>query len=526
MFLTIFTVCLALCQITMLMEPQGFPLMPVLIVAALLLLFLLTGIGIFRGARRRVLFRVLLHDLRYQAALFFFLLINLWQFAGLLSASGEQERLLSKDAGENSELYVYGHSSRDGILNYRGEPVNYLRIERVENAAGALFARKKRQQDELMLYGMEERYFKGQYLKLFLPRGIAATDRLVFLRQGLAYSALARLVEHVPPATLSRAALRREVDKRLNTLSPRAKSFVQSLILGYRSEMGAGLQELFRNAGVIHILVLSGMHLGIIYLGIRFLIPGLIPLPLRELLALGIMALYLWFINPGASAWRAALMVFLWTVTKWSGWKTRPDNMLSLIWTLLIVLRPRFIFDIGIYLSFAAIWGLIHIMPIFHFLAARFSYLLPLHIHSGIRQFLLNLFIPSLSAQAAVNPITLLLFGSIAPQGLLALPLVLPLFYFSLIVSALLIPVLFWAPGLGIWLNTLLDMILDLMSGLLFPFARIARILERWPGIAKAILCCIPLAIVAYCRFRTSLLSSGHVQLRFRERDQGPAPHP
>ena len=555
MFVLIFAVCLTLCQISLLPDAQSIPPWPMLALSAIVLLFLLfspgriprmltsdahpssehserpgraasitsdqgeqaaqlpTRAGSERSKRPgRATARG--RDLGGQAVLLLFLLINFWQYALLLSEADRQaEHLPSERLSE--ELYVYGRSSRDGILNYKGMPVNYVTTERVEDLRGAQFSLNA----EIILYGMEHRHFKGQQLKLFLPRGMDKTDRPTFLKQGLEYRALAEGVGQEQVPEFSRAALRKKLDDHLESLTPSAKAFVQSIILGYRSEMGAGLQDLFRDAGVVHILVLSGMHLGIIYLVLRTIMPGFIPLPLREVLALGTMAAYLWFINPGASAWRAAIMVLLWSLSKWSGWKTSPDRMLSLVWTMLIIMKPRFIFDVGMYLSFAAIWGLVYLMPIFHFLAARVRYLLP--IPTG--QYLLKLFTSSVSAQTAVAPITLILFGSIAPQGLLALPFLLPLFYISLIISALLIPLLFFAPTLVTLFNTILDSILNMMSAILFPFARFGWTLEGWPLSAKIALCLLPLIVAGTCRLGDSLLSSGHVQLRFSARNSKPA---
>ena len=508
MFLTIFVVCLTLCQLTLRTNIQLYSLfVPMLIFSVFPLLFLLLR-PLVLPARPYFLWQ---RDAKAQIPLFLFLLIIFWQFGLLLST---QDRVLPDDGQLSEDISVYGYTSRDGILNYKGMPVNYLAMEKFETGGGALFGLA----GELVLYGMEQRYFKGQYLKVHLSEGMRLSDRLVFLRQGVAYEAVGQLIEHSPPATGSRAALRRELDKQLGMLQPRSKSFVQSLILAYRSEMGAGLQNLFRDAGVIHILVLSGMHLGILYLVLIRFTPTFVPLFLREVLALVVMGLYLHFINPGASALRAAIMVLVWTIVKWSGWKVKQDSILSLVWIILIMVNPRYIFDIGMYLSFAAIWGIIQLMPTLSFLIARLSYLFPIPLHPAIHQPLLNLFLPSLSAQSAVTVLTLILFGSIAPHGLLVLPLVLPLFYLSLMVSAVLIPVVMWVPTLIPLLGRGLELLLDITTRLLFPFARIGRLLNLWPLPAKIIVCCLPLICLGYCRFKSSLLSSGHVQLRFGKR--------
>ncbi|MGI9256426.1 MAG: hypothetical protein ACR2PY_05775, partial [Salinispira sp.] len=130
-----------------------------------------------------------------------------------------------------------------------------------------------------------------------------------------------------------------------------------------------------------------------------------------------------------------------------------------------------------------------------------------------LRQRFEDIFIPSLSAQSIVGIIVLILFGTVAPQGIIILPCILPFFYLSLVVSVLMIPLLF-TPYIQLP-AAILEWLIDAMNFLLFPAARFGIALNALPLFPKIIIAIIPSLLAAYCTWRNSLLSSGHVQLRF-----------
>ncbi len=61
---------------------------------------------------------------------------------------------------------------------------------------------------------------------------------------------------------------------KLDLLDPVTKSFVSILLLGQKTEVSSALARIFGNAGVLHILALSGFHLGLIAAAVRLLLKG------------------------------------------------------------------------------------------------------------------------------------------------------------------------------------------------------------------------------------------------------------
>jgi competence protein ComEC len=63
-----------------------------------------------------------------------------------------------------------------------------------------------------------------------------------------------------------RAGAFRAIQSRFRRLDPQVDALLQALALGRREELEASLYEKFRTAGSLHLLALSGLHLGILYI--------------------------------------------------------------------------------------------------------------------------------------------------------------------------------------------------------------------------------------------------------------------
>ena len=62
-----------------------------------------------------------------------------------------------------------------------------------------------------------------------------------------------------------------------------ARAFIAALTLGYKGDLSDDIQEAFRASGTAHVLAVSGLHVGIIYLIINAIqIETLVILPLTR----------------------------------------------------------------------------------------------------------------------------------------------------------------------------------------------------------------------------------------------------
>lgn len=145
-------------------------------------------------------------------------------------------------------------------------------------------------------------------------------------------------------------------------LNPDTSRFLITVLLGDRDYLCRDVRELFADAGVSHMLALSGMHVTIIAGIILFL---LFPLNFaglyrwRYFLSLPAMWFYVLITGGSASTVRAALMltcmiVCLLLERKHSGW-----NGLLIATFIILLFNPSALFDVGLQLSFVCVASLV-----------------------------------------------------------------------------------------------------------------------------------------------------------------------
>ena len=133
---------------------------------------------------------------------------------------------------------------------------------------------------------------------------------------------------------------------------------VDALILGRRSGIDRSLQDHFARSGLVHLLSISGFHVGVITAWI-FLCCRL--LRCRRELALGLAALagtvYVAFLGWPAPATRAAALAVLLALSRARQRRVETDALLSATCLCVLLVDPWAILDLGGWLSVAALWG-------------------------------------------------------------------------------------------------------------------------------------------------------------------------
>ncbi len=160
-----------------------------------------------------------------------------------------------------------------------------------------------------------------------------------------------------------RSELRRRLFGSLNELfPPSGRDLFQALLFGQSGELPQQVKDHFRRSGAMHILALSGFHVGILASIVSFLLRRK-PLNLglrRSLLCSSIiLLLYLWLVGPLPSLTRAVLMFLLLNGCRFF---LRPGNGLA-IWSASALLQTRLFpasaLSLSFQLSYAALLGLI-----------------------------------------------------------------------------------------------------------------------------------------------------------------------
>ncbi|MBN1187381.1 MAG: ComEC/Rec2 family competence protein [Bacteroidales bacterium] len=177
---------------------------------------------------------------------------------------------------------------------------------------------------------------------------------------------------------------------------------LSALTLGDRSELDADLNKAYAQSGAMHILAVSGLHIGILYLVLNFL---LVFRKKRKFMKVTIILLCIWFyaiitgLSP--SVQRAAIMFSFISLGKAGKRDINIYNILSLSALIILLFDPRMLFQAGFQFSFLAVAGIIFFQP-------RISSLLKPK--TKAMNFAWQLLSVSFAAQLSTFPLTLYYF--------------------------------------------------------------------------------------------------------------------
>jgi competence protein ComEC len=156
----------------------------------------------------------------------------------------------------------------------------------------------------------------------------------------------------------------------------REAGLAEAMLIGYKEDLDKNLLQSYANTGVVHIIAISGLHLGLIY----WLLLQLCKLPgkwrLNKFLQPVIIIAGLWLFScmTGASpsVLRSAVMFTCLVIGQQLHRKTAVYNTLAASAFLLLCYNPFWLWDAGFQLSYAAVLSLaIFMQPIYNLLYFR-----------------------------------------------------------------------------------------------------------------------------------------------------------
>lgn len=191
---------------------------------------------------------------------------------------------------------------------------------------------------------------------------------------------------------------------------------LKAIMLGDKDSLPAEVKDKFLKTGTGHILVVSGLHVGLVLfiLFVFFRTLGL-SFKLTSLLAVPLLAYYAVLTGLRAPVLRATLMAGVGLGCLLINRDTPPLVILSLAALFILILSPLSLFTTSFQLSFIAVGGIIYLTP---YLEKRFKRL-PLWLRKSLAV--------SLAAQLSVLPLLAFYFHQIPLIGLLTNLLIAPL---------------------------------------------------------------------------------------------------
>jgi competence protein ComEC len=206
-----------------------------------------------------------------------------------------------------------------------------------------------------------------------------------------------------------------------DVLNSDEKQVASALLLGDRSEMNSELLKEYSTGGIIHILAVSGLHVGLIYqlfIWIFKYFKFLKKKRMDMIFIIIILWVYASMTGLSASVNRAVCMFTLLSFADFLNRKVSHFNILSSAAFLLLLLKPDAIFDMGFQLSFAAVWGILSARPLLDKIT---------QIGNKFTTLILTPIIISIVAQIATAPFSFYAFGTFPtwflPANLIAVPL-------------------------------------------------------------------------------------------------------
>ncbi len=218
--------------------------------------------------------------------------------------------------------------------------------------------------------------------------------------------------------TLTLAKQRESFIKKIQNSVRSPESDLISATLFGSSALTKEENQLFRNAGVSHIVALSGFNITIIVAFIGAIL-FFLPFWLRLFVSVVVVSLYLSLVGLSGSILRAALMASISMLALVRGNIASPQKVLLFATLCLAFVFPSdFVYDASLQLSLLAMYGVLFVYPAFfkNYVKKR----------QGILRLLLDLFFITVSVTILVFPYTALVFQSAALYGIFSTLLITP----------------------------------------------------------------------------------------------------
>ncbi len=236
-----------------------------------------------------------------------------------------------------------------------------------------------------------------------------------------------------------------------------------ALLFGDRFAIDSQYSHNVKDAGILHIFAVSGLHVGMLAAVTAFLARKLKKKKALYLLIVEIpLILYGWICGFGASVLRAIVMSTVFIASGLTGRQRDSLNSLSLAAIIVLILNPTDMFTKGFHLSFAALLGLIVIVP-----------RLTRKELSGAKKKVRDICATSVGVNVMLLPYMVGFFGEVQTLFVISNLIILPILPFIYTISLVISLFVMILPSCAVILNAL--------SVVLFPIRFVAQAIGPLP---------------------------------------------
>lgn len=172
--------------------------------------------------------------------------------------------------------------------------------------------------------------------------------------------------------------IRQKLGRTIDQLfSPSSSGFMQSVLIGFRDDLLPEQFQHFALIGLTHIMAISGLHVGIfvtccIWAGNMLRLTR----ETNALVVMGLIPCYMLLTGAAPSAVRAGCMAMVAMYAWRRGWLKDGLSVISIVGTLMLIVKPYYLHDISFQLSFIVTIGLIVFVPkLYHMIPLRSPYI-------------------------------------------------------------------------------------------------------------------------------------------------------
>jgi competence protein ComEC len=232
------------------------------------------------------------------------------------------------------------------------------------------------------------------------------------------------------------AKIRSKINKSLknNGFKNNELAVINALLLGQRNSITSDLLASYAGAGAVHILAVSGLHIGIILLLLTFIFKPLHYIKNGRIIATLLILLLLWIYaviaGLSASVVRAVTMFTALTIGIQLIQRSNVYNTLVISIFFLLLFNPFYLFEVGFQLSYLAVFAIVWIQPkLYNFWKPKFWF----------PKKLWQLFTVSIAAQIGVLPLSLFYFHQFPGLFFISNLVIIPFLGFILIIGFIII---------------------------------------------------------------------------------------
>lgn len=205
-----------------------------------------------------------------------------------------------------------------------------------------------------------------------------------------------------------------------------------AMLLGYSSALDSETRQIYSGSGAMHVLCVSGLHVGIIYMFLGFLLTPMLRFKkgklMRSFISIAIIWFYAMLTGLSASVIRAATMFSFLSIGQMAGRRTGIYNTLAASAFFILLFNPYLLFEIGFQLSYLAVLGIVSIQPgLYHLL----------NVKNKILDKVWALLTVSIAAQLATGPLATYYFHQFPTYFLLTNLWVIPISFVCMFLGVL-----------------------------------------------------------------------------------------